>query len=110
MEELPNYTMADVAEHNTEADCWIILDERVYDITRFIHTHPGGAGPIVNMAGKDATDVFANYHAARVCVHRPPCAAPACLCTRAHFGRACAHSSSARSPRLLPFRNRAAYA
>jgi delta8-fatty-acid desaturase len=63
---LPGYTMAEVAEHNTRDDCWIILDDRVYDITRFIDAHPGGVGPVVNMAGKDATDVFANYHAARV--------------------------------------------
>ena len=63
---LPKFTMAEVAKHNTQEDCWIILDERVYDITKFIDSHPGGVGPVVNMAGKDATDVFANYHAARV--------------------------------------------
>ncbi len=63
---LRKYTMAQVAEHNTKDDCWIILDDRVYDITDFIDRHPGGVGPVVNMAGKDATDVFANYHAARV--------------------------------------------
>jgi delta8-fatty-acid desaturase len=63
---LPQYTMAEVAKHSTKDDCWIILDDRVYDITRFIDKHPGGVGPVVNMAGKDATDVFANYHAARV--------------------------------------------
>jgi cytochrome b involved in lipid metabolism len=63
---LPQFTMAEVAKHNTKDDCWIILDERVYDITRFIDKHPGGVGPVVNMAGKDATDVFDNYHAARV--------------------------------------------
>lgn len=63
---LPQFTAAEIAKHNTKADCWIILDERVYDITRFIDRHPGGVGPVVNMAGKDATDVFANYHAARV--------------------------------------------
>lgn len=64
--DLPKFTMAEVAKHNTKEDCWIILDNRAYDITRFVDRHPGGVGPIVNMAGKDATDVFANYHAARV--------------------------------------------
>jgi len=63
---LPLYKMAEVAEHNTKEDCWVVMDNRVYDITTFIDRHPGGTGPIVNMAGKDATDVFSNYHAARV--------------------------------------------
>ena len=63
---LPTFRMAEVATHCTKADCWVVLDGRAYDVTRFIDAHPGGVGPIVNMAGKDATDVFDNYHAARV--------------------------------------------
>ena len=63
---LPRYTQAAVAKHCTREDCWVIIEERVYDVTRFVDRHPGGVGPVVNLAGKDATDVFANYHAARV--------------------------------------------
>ena len=63
---LPQFTMAEVAKHGTRADCWVVLDGRAYDVTKFIDVHPGGVGPMVNMAGKDATDVFDNYHAARV--------------------------------------------
>lgn len=63
---LPKYTLAEVAAHSTRDDAWIIIDERVYDVTRFIDKHPGGVGPMVNLAGKDCTDVFANYHAARI--------------------------------------------
>jgi delta8-fatty-acid desaturase len=63
---LPQFTMAEVAKHCTRSDCWVVLDGRAYDMTKFIDAHPGGVGPVVNMAGKDATDVFDNYHAARV--------------------------------------------
>ena len=63
---LPRYTLAEVAQHCTEDDAWVIIDERVYDVTRFVDKHPGGVGPMLNLAGKDCTDVFANYHAARV--------------------------------------------
>ena len=63
---LPQFTLAEVAKHNTKDDCWIILDSRVYNVTSFIDRHPGGVGPVVNMAGKDATDVFDNYHQDRV--------------------------------------------
>ena len=63
---LQKFTMSEVAKHNTKGGCWIILDNRVCDITRFIDRHPGGVGPVVNMASKDATDVFDNYHQGRV--------------------------------------------
>lgn len=63
---LPQLSMAQVAEHCTKEDCWVVLDNRAYDITAFVDRHPGGVGPVVNMAGKDATDVFDNYHSAKV--------------------------------------------
>eukprot|EP00927_Polykrikos_kofoidii_P031229 TRINITY_DN2688_c0_g1_i1.p1 TRINITY_DN2688_c0_g1~~TRINITY_DN2688_c0_g1_i1.p1 ORF type:complete len:587 (-),score=85.99 TRINITY_DN2688_c0_g1_i1:59-1756(-) len=69
---LERFTMAEVANHCSRDDLWIIVDERVYDITSFVSKHPGGDLPLVNMAGKDCTDVFANYHEARVYKHMLP--------------------------------------
>ena len=63
---LPKYTTEEVAKHCTKEDCWIIIGEMVYDVTPFVEQHPGGIGPMVALAGKDCTDVFANYHSARV--------------------------------------------
>ena len=54
---LPRYTQAAVAKHCTREDCWVIIEERVYDVTRFVDRHPGGVGPVVNLAGKDATEI-----------------------------------------------------
>ncbi|CAJ1461376.1 unnamed protein product [Effrenium voratum] len=64
--ELKKYTVEEVAKHNTRESIWIIVDDLVYDLTRYIDKHPGGPLMIENMAGKDCTDVFANYHSARV--------------------------------------------
>ena len=63
---LKAYTMAEVAKRSTPDEAWIIIDERVYNITNFISKHPGGELVLLNMAGKDCTDAFANYHSASV--------------------------------------------
>lgn len=60
------YTMAEVAKHNTADDLWIIVEGKVYNITRYAVHHPGGSKPLLAMAGKDSTDAFLNYHPARV--------------------------------------------
>ncbi len=36
------FSVADVAAHKTADDLWIIVDEDVYDLTRFADEHPGG--------------------------------------------------------------------
>jgi cytochrome b involved in lipid metabolism len=36
------YSVADVAAHKTADDLYIIVDEDVYDLTKFADEHPGG--------------------------------------------------------------------
>jgi Cytochrome b5-like Heme/Steroid binding domain/Bacterial Ig-like domain (group 2) len=59
--QLPNYTLADVAKHNTPADCWMILNStEVYNVTAFLNVHPAGAGPMTPFCGANATTAFNN--------------------------------------------------
>jgi uncharacterized protein YjdB len=59
--QLPNYTKADVAKHNTSTDCWIILNtNEVYNVTSFLSIHPAGPSPITPFCGADATTAFNN--------------------------------------------------
>ncbi|ORY64967.1 putative cytochrome b5 protein [Pseudomassariella vexata] len=61
------YTTKDVAEHKTDAaGIWIIIDNGVYDVTKFIDEHPGGPKILKRMAGKDSTKQFWKYHGQKV--------------------------------------------
>merc|ERR1712232_1014299 len=54
------YTLAEVAQHKTRGDCWVVVNGMVLDLSRF--AHPGGAEPIMMFAGKDASHEFNLMH------------------------------------------------
>ena len=60
--EKPQVTRAEVHRHCTLEDLWIIIDDKVYDLTKWSKFHPGGRFPLLGVAGRDATEVFYNYH------------------------------------------------
>ncbi|XP_030507547.1 cytochrome b5 [Cannabis sativa] len=52
------FTLAQVSEHSTPKDCWLIINGKVYDVTKFMEDHPGGDEVLLSATGKDATDDF----------------------------------------------------
>ena len=56
----------EVAKHNKDNDCWVILNGKVYDVTSFLPDHPGGKRAITLYAGKDASEEFNMLHAPNV--------------------------------------------
>ncbi|KAI6162304.1 FMN-dependent dehydrogenase-domain-containing protein [Pisolithus thermaeus] len=59
---MSTFTLAQVAEHNNTSSCWVIIRNKVYDVTDFIFNHPGGPQVIMDYAGKDATTAFVPIH------------------------------------------------
>jgi cytochrome b involved in lipid metabolism len=49
------YSMGEVAKHNSKSDCWVIINGQICDLSGFMGKHPGGEGPIMRFAGKDAS-------------------------------------------------------
>ncbi|KAJ5673277.1 Cytochrome b5 [Penicillium longicatenatum] len=52
------YTIEEVQKHNKADDLWIILHNKVYDVTKYIEDHPGGSAILIEVAGTDATEAF----------------------------------------------------
>ena len=55
-------SLEEVANHATEASCWLVLRDSVYDVTDFAAVHPGGKKMLLSYAGKDATAMFDQMH------------------------------------------------
>ncbi|KAI0165220.1 acyl-CoA dehydrogenase NM domain-like protein [Hypoxylon sp. FL1284] len=56
------FSKSDVASHSKGDDLWIIVDDDVYDLTKFQDEHPGGKKILTRVAGKDASKQFWKYH------------------------------------------------
>lgn len=59
--ELKRVSFAEVQKHNTKKDCWLVVEDKVYDVSKFIPYHPGGS-ILARYAGQDATDAFYAFH------------------------------------------------
>merc|ERR1712186_211907 len=57
---------SEVAKHASDSDCWVIVGDDVYDVTKFLPDHPGRKKAIMLFAGKDATEEFDMLHDRKV--------------------------------------------
>lgn len=55
-------TLDQVAAHSTTSDCYLAIRNKVYDVSSYIHLHPGGRNTITSRCGKEVTGVFASIH------------------------------------------------
>ncbi|XP_036883699.1 fatty acid desaturase 2-like protein FADS2B [Sturnira hondurensis] len=56
------YSWQEIQRHNQEADQWLVINRKVYDVTGWADRHPGGRRVLTHYAGEDATDVFRAMH------------------------------------------------
>jgi cytochrome b involved in lipid metabolism len=60
------YTICEVRRHNTVDSAWIIVGNKIYDATSYIHNHPGGIESILKCSGgsRDCTTDYM-FHSKR---------------------------------------------
>lgn len=53
------YSMEEIAKHSSKEDCWLAIDNNVYDVTSYVKSgfHPGKEAILMG-CGKDATELF----------------------------------------------------
>ncbi|KAG5510115.1 hypothetical protein JKF63_07011 [Porcisia hertigi] len=56
--ELQMFSWAEITKHTSDDDCWVVMYDKVLDVTKFLNEHPGGFDPIRDMAGTDITNSF----------------------------------------------------
>ena len=59
---MKTFTWEEVAKHNTETDLWVVIDDEIFDISKFVKFHPGGVAALLPYAGKEATEAFYGLH------------------------------------------------
>mmetsp|Transcript_107902 Transcript_107902/g.302182 ORF Transcript_107902/g.302182 Transcript_107902/m.302182 type:complete len:133 (+) Transcript_107902:71-469(+) len=62
--ELKEYTADEVSKHTTQDDCWLVIGNqsnggsKVYDVSKYLDDHPGGAEVMLDVAGQNADEFF----------------------------------------------------
>ncbi|XP_061569276.1 cytochrome b5 [Cololabis saira] len=52
------YRLDEISQQNSFKSTWIIIHNKVYDVTRFLEEHPGGEEVLREQAGGNATESF----------------------------------------------------
>ncbi|KAJ3324722.1 hypothetical protein HDV06_005980 [Boothiomyces sp. JEL0866] len=52
----------EVEKHDSPNNCWLVIHNKVYNLTEFAKEHPGGSKILYKFAGKDATEEFNKFH------------------------------------------------
>ncbi|KAL9974495.1 hypothetical protein ACROYT_G011533 [Oculina patagonica] len=57
-EGLKKITLEEVNKHNAAGSSWLVIHNKVFDVTKFLDEHPGGEEVLLEQAGGDATENF----------------------------------------------------
>jgi len=50
--------LTEITKHNSINDCWLLINNKVYNVTSYLTSHPGGVGTISPYCGQEATRAF----------------------------------------------------
>lgn len=62
MQSMQHVSVTELAKHDKSDDCWVAVEGKVYNVTPYLDTHPGGYQLLFKCAGTDATANFSAVH------------------------------------------------
>ncbi|MCW9030658.1 MAG: fatty acid desaturase, partial [Gammaproteobacteria bacterium] len=60
-DNLKEFSWDEIKKHNNQNDCWLVIDQLVFDVTQWVQKHPGG-NVLTILAGEDATAMYYSNH------------------------------------------------
>lgn len=55
-------SVSEVVNHNTANDCYLIIKNKIYNVSALPASHPGGRKNIIDNCGHEVTGLFADIH------------------------------------------------
>lgn len=52
---MPTFRWEEIQKHNLRTDRWLVIDRKVYNVSKWSQRHPGGHRVIGHYSGEDAT-------------------------------------------------------
>ncbi|KFX88645.1 hypothetical protein V490_07496 [Pseudogymnoascus sp. VKM F-3557] len=56
------FTREEIEKHNKDNDCWLVINDKVYDATSVLAWHPGGKAAIMGHAGKVHEETSSDFN------------------------------------------------
>lgn len=56
------FSSLEVSKHSSIDDCYLIINEKVYNVSSFISNHPGGQNIMAENCGREVSGLFASIH------------------------------------------------
>jgi len=57
-DNVKEFRLSEVKAHNDAKSCYLVVHNKVYDVTKFLEEHPGGEEVLLEQAGEDSTEAF----------------------------------------------------
>lgn len=55
------FTREEIEKHNQKDDCWLVVNNNVYDVTSVLSWHPGGSATLLANGGKLSQEVTSSF-------------------------------------------------